>query len=516
MKIKNIAFSALIVAAVSLLSSCNEFLEKDPSKSTQRTIETADQLDALLGTFSRFYSEYNHTALACDDFGLTTDIHDNQSGGMSPSNLEYILWNDQCTTASRLLWGNEYSKIYYANLVLAYIDEVSGTAEQKANLKAEAHFLRAYSMFQLAVAYTLYYDGTNGDEPGLTLKQTISFEEGVARASLKATWDFIDADLQEALKSTMPLVSNGKRRVWRGTTAAIHAFAARYYLYRGDFENALTQVEAVLKEYSTLKDFNTTMYYSQNDDVYTINSSTKEEVVHVKFPYTKLQFYGSDGYPELFEWEDLLFARTCYYASWWYIPSQDLLDTYAIDAPDGDPMNDLRYEYFIIEDFSLRYCDKDPAFRYPGFCQFYYDNIISGPTVAEMLLIKAEIQARQGNWQEAMETIDPLRQARIKASAYTKLTASSQADAIRKILQERRREMPFTIRWYDLKRLNANDDPSDDVTITRVFYPYNSSAVMNNDPVQTYTLEPGSRHYALPIPNTEIDLAKGEIVQNTY
>ena len=471
MKIKNIAFSALIVAAVSLLSSCNEFLEKDPSKSTQRTIETADQLDALLGTFSRFYSEYNHTALACDDFGLTTDIHDHQSGGMSPSNLEYILWNDECTSASRLLWGNEYSKIYYANLVLAYIDEVSGTAEQKANLKAEAHFLRAYSMFQLAVAYTLYYDGTNGDEPGLTLKQTISFEEGIARASLKATWDFIDADLQEALKSTMPLVSNGKRRVWRGTTAAIHAFAARYYLYRGDFENALTQVEAVLKEYSTLKDFNTTMYYSQNDDVYTINSSTKEEVVYV---------------------------------------------TYAIDAPDGDPMNDLRYEYFIAEDFSLRYCDKDPAFRYPGFCQFFYDNIISGPTVAEMLLIKAEIQARQGNWQEAMETIDPLRQARIKASAYTKLTASSQADAIRKILQERRREMPFTIRWYDLKRLNANDDPSDDVTITRVFYPYNSSAVMNNDPVQTYTLEPGSRHYALPIPNTELDLAKGEIVQNTY
>ena len=123
MKIKNIAFSALLVAAVSVLSSCNEFLEKDPSKSTQRTIETADQLDALLGTFSRFYSEYNHTALACDDFGLTTDIHDHQSGGMSPSNLEYILWNDECTTASRLLWGNEYSKIYYANLVLAYIDE---------------------------------------------------------------------------------------------------------------------------------------------------------------------------------------------------------------------------------------------------------------------------------------------------------------------------------------------------------------------------------------------------------
>ena len=59
MKIKNIAFSALIVAAVSLLSSCNEFLEKDPSKSTQRTIETADQLDALLAQ--------ERPAVVCED-----------------------------------------------------------------------------------------------------------------------------------------------------------------------------------------------------------------------------------------------------------------------------------------------------------------------------------------------------------------------------------------------------------------------------------------------------------------
>ena len=236
MNLKKTAYLTLLAAAASGLVACDDFLDVDPSKSTQKTIETAEQLDALLGSYSRFYSEYNHTALACDDFGLTTDIHDYQNGGMSPSNLEYILWSDQGTGTSRLLWDGEYSKIYYANLVLAYIDEVSGDAETKANLKAEAHFLRAYSMFQLAVAYTLYYDGSNGSELGLPLKQTISFEEGIARASLADTWSFIDNDLQEALKITTPLVEQGKRRVWRGTTAAVHAFAARYYLYRGDLD----------------------------------------------------------------------------------------------------------------------------------------------------------------------------------------------------------------------------------------------------------------------------------------
>lgn len=169
MNLKKTAYLTLLAVVASGLVACDDFLDVDPSKSTQKTIRTAEQLDALLGSYSRFYSEYNHTALACDDFGLTTDIHDYQNGGMSPSNLEYILWSDQGTGTSRLLWDGEYSKIYYANLVLSYIDEVSGDAETKANLKAEAHFLRAYSMFQLAVAYTLYYDGSNGSELGLPL-----------------------------------------------------------------------------------------------------------------------------------------------------------------------------------------------------------------------------------------------------------------------------------------------------------------------------------------------------------
>ena len=516
MKLTKIAFFIFTAATVAGFVACDDFLDKDPSKSTQKTIETAEQLDALLGSFSRFYSEYNHTALACDDFGLTTEIHDRQNSGMNPANLEYILWSDECTGTSRLLWDSEYSKIYYANLVLAYIDEVTGDAQTKANLKAEAHFLRAYSMFQLAVAYTLYYDGNNGSELGLPLKRTISFEEGIARASLSDTWSFIDNDLQQALNISAPLVSSGKRRVWRGTTAAVHAFAARYYLYRNDLGNALSQVEAVLAEYNTLKDYNTSMSYSANDDQYVINSSTNKETVNVKYPYTKLQFYGTNGYPELFEWEDLLFARTCSYASWWYIPSQELLDTYAVDAPGNDPMNDLRYEYFVVEDFSLRYCENDPAFRYPGFCQFYFDNLISGPTVAEMILIKAEVQARQGHWEDAMRTLETLRKARIKASAYEELPASSQAEALQKILRERRRELAFVSRWYDMKRLNANDDPADDITVTRSFYPYTTSSVLVGEPVQTYTLKPGSRHYALPIPSVDIDRSKGELKQNTY
>lgn len=281
-------------------------------------------------------------------------------------------------------------------------------------------------MFQLAVAYTLYYDGSNGSELGLPLKQTISFEEGIARASLADTWSFIDNDLQQALKITTPLVEQGKRRVWRGTTAAVHAFAARYYLYRGDLVNAKAQgggrtcgvQHAQGLQHLDVVQLQRRRVRDQRLD--TGKGDRDGEVSLHEAPVLR-----NEGFPELFEWEDLLFARTCSYASWWYIPSKDLLETYKADVPGGDPMNDLRYEYFIVEDFSLRYCQTDPAFRYPAYCQFYFDNLISGPTVAEMLLIKAEVQARQGDWQDAMQTLVPLRKARIKAEAYTELTASS-------------------------------------------------------------------------------------------
>ena len=63
---------------------------------------------------------------------------------------------------------------------------------------------------------------------------------------------------------------------------------------------------------------------------------------------------------------------------------------------------------------------------------------------------------------------------------------------------------------------NANDDPADDITVTREFYPYTTSSVLDGEPAKTYTLEPGSRHYALPIPTVDIDRSKGELKQNTY
>lgn len=502
------------------LTACDDYLDKEPSKNSSKTITEASQLDALLASYSSFYSESNYTFIASDDYGLTTKIQDNRTSSTSIDDLNDFTWATTNKRTGRLLWDGEYSKIFRANLVLNNVDNVSGSDDVKANLKAEAHLVRAYSLFQLAVCHCLYPSADNAGDLGLPLRATTSFEESVARASLGETFGFIENEIAEALKITKPLVNGaGTLQNWRGTTASAKAFAARFYLYMGDYAKAGQYAGEVLAEYSTLKDFNdpAEMYYSTNDDTYTINPGTpEEEQIVVKYPYTKLQFYGTSGFPELLGWKELLFARTMSYASWWYIPSADLLATFARDIKDGNPDNDLRYRYFVIEDFGLRSSERTNEGRSDGYCQFYYDNLISGPTVAEMMLIKAEVLARGGNAGDAIKTINDLRKARIATEAYADLTAGSPAEALKKVLDERRREMPLTMRWYDLKRYAWNDDPSDDVTINRRFYPYTSSSVLMNDAPVNHTLEPKSRRYALPIPEVDILRSDNVLIQNQY
>ena len=96
------------------------------------------------------------------------------------------------------------------------------------------------------------------------------------------------------------------------------------------------------------------------------------------------------------------------------------------------------------------------------------------------------------------------------------LAASSQEDAVKKVLEERRREMPFARRFMDIRRLNSNecsyDDPGD---ITKTFYEY-SLVNINVSSKKTYTLEKNSAMYACPLPETEFIASDYVIDQNIY
>jgi hypothetical protein len=122
--------------------------------------------------------------------------------------------------------------------------------------------------------------------------------------------------------------------------------------------------------------------------------------------------------------------------------------------------------------------------------------LFSGLATNELYLIRAESYARQGNIANAMNDLNTLIQKRWNnAVSYPVITATDANDALRKILVERRKELPFTesIRWDDLRRLNK--DPQFAKTLTR-----NLNGTI-------YTLPPNDNKYVYPIPPDEIKIS---------
>jgi hypothetical protein len=76
--------------------------------------------------------------------------------------------------------------------------------------------------------------------------------------------------------------------------------------------------------------------------------------------------------------------------------------------------------------------------------------------------------------------------------------------------------MPFVMRWYELRRLNSNNDPADDIIVSKQMYDFDVNGVKTPKTVKTYTLEKNSNRYVLPIPLSEIISGNGVIVKNQY
>ncbi len=501
-----LSFAAVLI----LFQSCEKFLEEAPSKTSSLVVKTTTQLNALLNNQATFYLEGNRTLVySSDDYALTTDIYNGGRGVFSSmAGFQFALWDTQYLPDDTRegFWSGEYRKIFVANLALNNVDKVEGSAQEKAIIKADAHFIRAYSYWVLANTYCLPYTNQNKNELGLPIKTSTSFEEPLERQSLEKVYEQIEADLVEALKTPVSLVQNGKAKHWRASKAGVNAFAARYYLNRNNNEKAIEHANAALADYNVLVDYNVDMKYGRDQTV-AINSGTPTaQNVVLKYPYTH---DNQTDQTDMVGWKEFLYFRMLNHESWWYIPSQELLGLY-------DKDHDLRYQFHVVEGYSYDRGMTKPSYEYPGYIFFYKDRLPSGPTTAEVLLTKAEAQARLGDFGNAITTVNLLRAKRIVPGLWVDLTAASKEEAIKKILEERRRELPFSQRWVDIRRFNNNDDPNDDVVLTRTFYPYTAAAVSFNEPAKTYTLPKNSRRYAAPIPRTEIISSNGAIVQNSY
>lgn len=482
---KNILLIALLGIA---FVSCDSFLDEPIEKSSAKTLETAEELDALIGGLE-FEYESEPDFFCTDNFELPLSLHSEIPGLWDRTMTQQYVMSSFYETSNDGAWNDRYETIWSCNLAIKSVEEgnLSGNEALLAKLKAEAHFIRAMEYFFLVINYCLHPTAANENEPGLPLRTGTDAEENLSRASLKETYDFIEADLSEALK-----VDVGFDRNWRISTAAINAFAARYYLYRGDFEQASNYANLALSEYDEMVNYET--------EIFTVDQFDAE------YPMTYEYNLSKEDSRSLNFWKGQYLHRLKQNPRENTVPSQDLLDLY-------NPA-DKRYEMFAVEGYFKRFggLSDTPL----GFVQGGRGTYLSGPSTSEMFLIRAEVKARNNDFTGAMEDIEQVRMNRFAASDYVPLSIpGDKKSAIELVVDERRREMPFTCRWYDIRRLNV-DSETDDIVIHRTFYPVDKNGANTNAEPVDYIIESNSRLYARPLSSSVINLSNGQTKQNEY
>lgn len=346
-------------------------------------------------------------------------------------------------------WRALYAKILVCNTVINELPASDGTQAEKTALSAEALVHRADAYLALVNTYSKPYNAaTAATDLGvpLLLEQTIS--QKLNRATVRVIYDQILSDLTTAMES----LPNSQALNSLPSKASAYGELARCYLLMHDYTNAGKYADLALTMRNTLVDLSA--YDAAN--IFT--------------------------YPTRFVNPEILLSRTPHDYSAGYPPKIFKLSTAfrSLVLP-----TDLRYTLFTKagNDVSSSY---DPNGRF-----FTKENAIGqsrnqGPSVPEMMLIRAEVYARTGDATNSMLWVNRLRQKRFKAADYIALTATSGNDALVKVINERRIEFYGTsLRWYDMRRLK--DEEPFRVTYTKTF---------NN---VTYTLAPNSDRYVFPI-----------------
>lgn len=481
-----------------VLGSCDSFLDEQPSVSSDAPITTAAQLMSLYDYhYNVEESDYPSNYLT-DDTGIPLGLYQaDPSTFTSETMCFYAIDSETMATSSQNdLWDGLYEMIFKANTMINSCSQVSGTEAEKKEVLANGYFIRAWSFFRLATTYCLPYCEANKDALGLSLRLGTDFTENVARATLQATFEQIFSDMKNAEDNcAAESVPTGKS--WRTSKCAIYSLYARIYMYINDYQTALEYINKAAALAPALYDYNNLTWddpdeYDGTDD----------------YPAQNIELCETNSWnlKRIFQYQEMVFPRLQYNAHQWYVPSQSLIDCY-------DQTNDLRFQFFFNEHGNLRMSVYYDYYRYNQFYDGCYN--IVGFTTASILLDKAECMARTGDWQAALNVLTPLREARYVTGTATSLTATSQSEALKQILQERRREMPFAVRLMDIKRFSLTDTPDDDVTIERDFYKVTSSSVDDTTPIHI-SVKGDSPKLAIPVPALNIQNSQGAIEQNPF
>ncbi len=384
-------------------------------------------------------------------------------------------------------WRLFYRTIEQCNLVLEKIPDIKEgfTETRKKQLLAEARFLRAMSHFYTARIW--------GDIP-INLKARNV--EPLGREPLNKVMKMVVDEVSEAIPE-LPWQYSGsiKQSMSRGTKGAALALKAHACMWLKDYQGASDAIKEIISS-------NTFQLVPIEGFRDLFDKGESQEIIFEMFYDTKLGEF-SDYYGHI-----LTYYLTNPYTSRGNlslaVPKSKILEIFPDYTRDK---SDKRVpEFFQSIDFSVSASELRPIFTDPlqngerniMFAKFRKAkdrsyNIMEGPVpifrYADVLLLKAEADARLGKIPEALQNLNAVR-SRAGIPAFTR---DDQPVVIEEVLEERRRELIGEYhRVYDLVRLGRLHEFNKNITEQAEkegagFCPVSQEAFANNPKMeQTY------------------------------
>ncbi|WP_343303694.1 RagB/SusD family nutrient uptake outer membrane protein [Chitinophaga niabensis] len=369
------------------------------------------------------------------------------------------LWNkDIFEGEASSEYNSAYNIIASANIVLEGLAALDIATEKVAdynNVKGQALFFRSMIFYELAALFCKQYDvNTATNDLGICVRTKSDVHHLEPRSSVQQTYSQIINDLKNATL-LLPVIAVYKTRPCK---SAAFTLLAKAYLQMGDYANAKSFSDSALTYSNRLLDF--------NSDVISIAKP-------YRFPDFKLEnpeivFYAT-GFQHTAIAPSVSFNRS-------------FVDSLLFQSYND---NDLRKAYLFATDITGK-----AKFRgaYTG-----NDVNFAGIAINEVYLIRAECNARLNSVTSALEDLNKLLENRYRRGTYIPFVTTNPDSALIRILEERRKELPFTgqIRWQDLRRLNK------ETRFARVLKRlYNGTLA---------ELPPNDKRYVYPFPQNEID-----------
>ena len=253
------------ILAASLSSCVNDWLDVTPSDGTDADAaltSSSDLAAARTGMYEALKGNSNLVDYYGQQFFVYGDVHAgddyqyNNIGGSNRASFYYDM-NYQTaseftssTSSSNVAWKSPYIVIGRANRIIAAAEggALSDAAEAKATIDqyaAEAKVLRALAHFDLVRIYGKPYTEDQGASLGVPLVTgVLESNAKPARSTVAEVYTQVVKDLTEAISSNALATETepGYVSVW-----GAKAILSRVYLNMGDYANALSVAEDIIK-----------------------------------------------------------------------------------------------------------------------------------------------------------------------------------------------------------------------------------------------------------------------------